>query len=109
MKISFKKTLIGWFGEWSCLIISIAGIIPVKEKENKIDIESQALAYSLDNGKTWTKYKNNPVIQNPGVKDFRDPKVIRDEVHQQWIMSVAVHDKPEFYASQNLKDWNLLS
>ena len=82
---------------------------PLKEKENKLDVESQALAYSLDNGKTWTKYKNNPIIQNPGVRDFRDPKVIRDEVHQQWIMSIAVHDKTQFYASENLKDWQLLS
>lgn len=82
---------------------------PIKEKENKVDVESQALAYSLDNGKTWTKYKDNPIIKNSGVRDFRDPKVIRDEVHQQWIMSLAVHDKTEFYSSKNLKDWELLS
>src|SRR5205085_9310012 len=39
------------------------------------DFQTQSIAYSLDNGKTWTKYAGNPVVKNPGIKDFRDPKV----------------------------------
>ncbi|WP_273070757.1 glycoside hydrolase family 32 protein, partial [Alteromonas australica] len=46
------------------------------EKQGKIDYQTQALAYSLDKGRTWEKYVNNPVIDNPGIKDFRDPKVM---------------------------------
>lgn len=37
--------------------------------------EVQSIAYSTDQGRTWTKYANNPVLPNPGVRDFRDPKV----------------------------------
>lgn len=82
---------------------------PGKERENKIDIESQGIAFSLDNGKTWTKYEQNPVLKNPGIKDFRDPKVIWDEAHQQWLLVLAAQDKAQFYASKNLKDWSYLS
>src|ERR1700759_354688 len=49
---------------------------PVGEKKGSIDYQNQSLAYSLDNGKTWTKYKNNPVLKNPGIVDFRDPSVM---------------------------------
>jgi fructan beta-fructosidase len=37
--------------------------------------ENQSIAYSLDDGATWTKYEGNPVLKNPGQRDFRDPKV----------------------------------
>ena len=43
--------------------------------------ESQGIAYSLDEGLTWTKYDNNPVLNNSGEQDFRDPKVFwNDEI-----------------------------
>lgn len=82
---------------------------PVKEKEGKIDFESQGIAYSLDNGMTWTKYANNPVLKNPGIKNFRDPKVVWDDEHKQWVMTLAVDDRAHFYGSKNLKDWTFLS
>ena len=37
------------------------------------DVQCQSLAYSNDKGETWTSYKNNPVITNPGIKEFRPP------------------------------------
>ena len=77
---------------------------PKGEEKGAIDYQSQAIAYSLDEGQTWTKYEANPVIENPGIKDFRDPKVIWDGIHQQWIMVLAAHDKTLFYASKNLKN-----
>ena len=48
---------------------------PKSEKERKNNYQNQSLAYSLDEGKTWTKYSGNPVLKNPGIKDFRDPRV----------------------------------
>ena len=75
------------------------------EKAGKIDFQTQGIAYSLDNGRTWTKYANNPVVKNPGIRDFRDPKVIWHEASKQWIMTLAVVDHVAFYASKNLKDW----
>jgi levanase/fructan beta-fructosidase len=80
-----------------------------KEQAGEIDAQSQAIAYSLDNGKTWTKYSNNPVLKNPGIKDFRDPKVFWDAKRKQWVMGLAAQDRQHFYASKNLKDWTFLS
>ncbi|XP_031633596.1 uncharacterized protein LOC116347219 isoform X2 [Contarinia nasturtii] len=69
--------------------------------------QTQAISYSLDNGITWTAYKNNPVIQNPGVADFRDPNII--ERDGKFYMTLAVHDRISFYSSKDLKEWRWLS
>src|SRR5579875_948893 len=53
---------------------------PNGEKAGRNDFQNQSLAYSLNNGKTWTKYSGNPVLRNPGINDFRDPKVRWNEV-----------------------------
>ncbi|MFV8344035.1 glycoside hydrolase family 32 protein [Flavobacterium sp. XS2P39] len=82
---------------------------PVKEKAGKIDVQSQAIAYSLDEGLTWTKYENNPVIKNTNIQDFRDPKMTWDAIHKQWLMVLAAGDHSMLYRSENLKDWELLS
>ncbi|WP_284645737.1 GH32 C-terminal domain-containing protein [Paenibacillus silviterrae] len=71
--------------------------------------QSQSIAYSSDKGRTWTKYAGNPVIPNPGLKDFRDPKVIWYEPTRSWVMVVSVDQKVQFYASANLKEWKLES
>ncbi len=76
------------------------------EKLGRKDYETQSIAYSLDKGRTWTKYANNPVIKNQGSKDFRDPKVIWHTPSQQWIVTLAVGNHVEFYASKNLKEWS---
>ncbi|SDH17654.1 fructan beta-fructosidase [Pedobacter terrae] len=65
----------------------------------------QSLAYSLDEGKTWTKYKGNPVLPNPGIWDFRDPKVMWHAATGKWIMTLATKDRITFYSSPNLKKW----
>jgi fructan beta-fructosidase len=79
------------------------------EKAGRNDYQTQGLAYSLDKGKTWTKYKNNPVLKNPGIRDFRDPKVIWHNESKSWVMILAVSDHVEFYGSPNLLDWKKLS
>ena len=65
----------------------------------------QSIAYSLDKGRSWTKYEGNPVVPNPGIRDFRDPKVIWDEERLQWVMTFAAYDKVRFYTSADLKEW----
>lgn len=95
------------------------GIIPLvamytshdmkKEKAGVIDVESQSIAYSLDEGETWIKYQSNPVLKNPGVRDFRDPKVFWHEPSKNWVASIAAHDQISFYASSDLKNWEKLS
>ena len=79
------------------------------EKANRTDYETQAIAYSLDEGKTFKKYDGNPVIGNEGIKDIRDPKVIWDKARNQWVMVLAAGQEILFYSSSNLKDWKLES
>lgn len=70
--------------------------------------QAQSLAFSLDDGFTWTTYPGNPVVDR-GSKDFRDPKVFRFEDH--WVM-VAVEAEDHYvvlYRSANLIDWTYLS
>jgi len=69
----------------------------------------QSLAYSTDEGKTWTKYEGNPVLPNPGIWDFRDPKVMWHEGSGKWVMTLATKQSITFYGSPNLKDWTRLS
>jgi fructan beta-fructosidase len=75
------------------------------EKAGRTDFQNQSIAYSLDEGITWTKYAGNPVLKTPNLKDFRDPKVIWHEPTQKWIMSLAVADHVEFYSASNLMNW----
>ena len=79
------------------------------EKRGDIDFQTQGIAYSLDEGMTWTKYSENPVIKNPGIKDFRDPKVFWDNHNSKWIMSLAAGNKIMIYSSANLKEWKFES
>lgn len=81
----------------------------VIEKAGGTDIESQGIAYSTDKGRTWTKYDQNPVIANPGIRDFRDPKVIWHDDSQQWVMTVASGQEMHFYGSPDCKTWTYLS
>jgi fructan beta-fructosidase len=79
------------------------------EKAGRIDYQTQGLAYSLDKGRSWTMYEGNPVMKNPGIADFRDPKVFWYQPGGYWIMSLAVKDRIHFYRSANLKDWDFMS
>ncbi|MCY9013971.1 GH32 C-terminal domain-containing protein [Bacillus inaquosorum] len=69
----------------------------------------QSIAYSNDKGRTWTKYAGNPVIPNPGKKDFRDPKVFWYEKENKWVMLLAAGDRILIYTSKNLKQWTYAS
>ncbi len=79
---------------------------PILEQKRTGTHETQSIAYSLDEGKSWTKYKGNPVIANPGISDFRDPKVMWFEPQQKWIMTLATKDRITFYSSKDLKSWS---
>lgn len=82
---------------------------PDGEKANTDTFQTQGIAYSLDNGNSWTKYEANPVIGNEGIRDFRDPKVFWHNESQSWIMVLVAGDHAKFYRSPNLKEWTYLS
>ena len=68
------------------------------------DVQSQSMAYSLDNGKTFTKYEGNLILTS-SEKDFRDPKVFWYAPGKHWVMMLAVGQHMEIYSSVNLKEW----
>ncbi len=71
--------------------------------------QTQSIAYSTDNGRSFKKFQGNPVLPNPGIVDFRDPKVFWHEASQAWIMSLATYNSITFYGSDNMRDWEKLS
>ncbi len=79
-----------------------------KEEGNNL-FQYQSIAYSNDKGRTWAKYVGNPVLPNPGIRDFRDPKVFWHNETKQWVMILAVKDRVHLYGSSDLKDWVFLS
>ena len=70
--------------------------------------QTQCIAVSKDNGRTFEKYKNNPVLDE-NKKDFRDPKVFK--YRNKWIMAVAQPHEHQisFYSSPDLVSWKHLS
>lgn len=80
-----------------------------KEKAGAAVFQTQAIAYSNDRGRSWTKYAGNPVVPNPGLKDMRDPKVIWHEASQRWIMVLAAGDRVRLFSSYNLREWQPVS
>ena len=68
-------------------------------------VEHQSIAYSTDFVHFEKSYAN-PVLHNPGIKDFRDPKVFWNTVLDCWSMVLAVNDRVNFYCSKDLKEWD---
>lgn len=75
------------------------------EAAGRTDYQTQGLAYSTDRGRTWTMYEDNPVLPNPGIRDFRDPKVFWDEQADRWTMALASDDRIRFFSSPDLTTW----
>ena len=69
-------------------------------------IQSQSIAYSVDKGRTFTKYSKNPVL-DLNLANFRDPKVFWDEVRGNWVMVIvkASEKKVAIFTSANLISW----
>ncbi len=73
------------------------------------DNERQCIAYSLDKGRTFTKYDGNPVINSKekwNSEDLRDPKVFWYQPTKRWVMVLFERDGNSIYTSGNLKEWN---
>lgn len=74
------------------------------------DRQMQCIAYSLDNGRTFTKYKGNPVIDTKekwDSHDTRDPRMFR--YGDRWVLVLNERDGHSIYNSKNLRDWTFKS
>ncbi len=70
------------------------------------DRQSQGMAYSTDEGRTWTKYAQNPVFSEEGLKD---PKIIWYAPEKKWVMLLAASDQVKLFTSKDLKTWTFAS
>lgn len=72
-------------------------------------VQRQSLFASTDGGFSFESYQGNPVMENPGVADWRDPRVFWDDGAGHWVMALAEHDRIGFYTSPNLREWTFAS
>ncbi len=72
-------------------------------------IQIQSLAYSNDNGTTFTNYAGNPVIVYE--RESRDPNMFWDEKNNRWVLLLAsaLDHEMLIFTSSDLKEWNLES
>jgi fructan beta-fructosidase len=89
-------------GDPSCLVAIYTGHSP--------HLQTQNIAYSNDNGRTWTKYLGNPVI-DLHLGGFRDPKVFWHEATRKWVMVTVLSDRHQIrlFNSPDLVHWTALS
>lgn len=89
---------------------AILAFYTAHQKTGSKQWQAQCLAYSTDGGKTYTKYKGNPILTpHDGVADFRDPKVFYYAPSKAWYMIVSADKEMRFYKSYNLKSWDYVS
>jgi levanase len=86
-----------------------AGAVVALATQQADGLQRQSLFVSRDGGRTFVPAPGNPVLDNPGTADFRDPKVIHDAVGERWVMVLAEGHRLGFYASTDLQEWSYLS
>jgi levanbiose-producing levanase len=86
-----------------------AGAVIALVTQQTDGVQRQSLFYSQDGGYTFESYEGNPVMDNPGVADWRDPRVFWDEAAGHWVMALAEHDRIGFYTSPDLREWTYTS
>ncbi len=80
------------------------------DRETKKQV--QALAYSTDNGVTFTRFEGNPILDTNdevGSKDTRDPHVFWYAPTQHWVMVLFEKDGLSIFNSGDLKHWTRTS
>lgn len=83
---------------------------PCWNEELRYDVQRQILAYSKDNGASFTIYGEVIGADNDGKigdNEFRDPKVFWSEKLNKWLVAVG-GGSVRMYSSDNLKEWKYL-
>ena len=94
-------------GTKDCMVAIYTGNVSEGETQTA---QYQNVAYSADQGRTWTQYAKNPVLDLKS-KEFRDPNVFWYAPQKKWVMATvkATEHRVAFFESKNLTDWTLLS
>jgi levanase/fructan beta-fructosidase len=66
--------------------------------------QKQSMAVSTDNGMTFRKFEDNPVLVS-NIPDFRDPHVFWYDEGKKWILIVSEKQHMKIFSSKNLRDW----
>ena len=71
--------------------------------------QMQSLAYSTDNGETFTIYPGNPIITLES--EARDPNMFRNDETKEWnlLLAHALDHEMLIFTSPDLKEWTLQS
>ncbi len=85
------------------------GTVVALATQQDAGVQRQSLFWSADGGMTFTGYRGNPVMDNPGAENWRDPKVVWDAARSQWVMALAEGSKIGFYSSPDLIRWTYRS
>ncbi|WP_156760459.1 glycoside hydrolase family 32 protein [Microbacterium karelineae] len=86
-----------------------AGALVALATQQHDGVQRQSLFVSTDGGTSFAPFAGNPVMDNPGVDAWRDPKVVWDDARERWIMLLAEGEKIGFYTSPDLKSWTYRS
>jgi fructan beta-fructosidase len=81
----------------------------LRQSDGRPDYQTQSLAFSRNGGATWEKWLDNPIIANPGLECFRDPKVFWFSPGDHWMMLLTHGQSIGFYRSTDLLNWELVS
>lgn len=76
---------------------------------NNTNVNSLALAYSLDYGISWEYYPDKNILLNKTNSPLNDPKIFWHEESQRWILMAISGYEIHFYASDNLLSWDFIS
>lgn len=77
--------------------------------DGRPDLQTQSLAFSRNGGVTWEKWTGNPIIGNPKLGCFRDPKVFWFENGAHWVMLLTHGQSVGIYRSTDLLKWEQTS
>jgi len=86
-----------------------AGAVVAFATQQADGVQRQSLFVSDNGGRTFVPAPGNPVLDNPGAPDFRDPKVVYDSARDRWVMLLAEGQRLGFYGSTDLREWAYLS
>ncbi|WP_285138088.1 glycoside hydrolase family 32 protein [Microbacterium sp. lyk4-40-TSB-66] len=86
-----------------------AGAIVALTTQQDDGVQRQSLFSSTDGGLTFQNYEGNPVMDNPGTTDWRDPKIVWDDAREKWVMVLAEGERLGFYTSPDLREWTYVS
>lgn len=88
----------------------IVAIYTCHSSSDGYPLQTQHIARSVDEGRSWQRYHGNPVLDIQS-DSFRDPKVFWHTESGRWIVAIALASecKISFYGSDNLLEWQYLS